>query len=81
MEPCKAIPNKPFLLKKENNCEEEIKVTPQDWIGNTDWWKSECKLMVTFAESFCLLVRLKSQSTRGASCHSPFVANCFVSFC
>ena len=30
MEPCKAIPNKPFLLKKENNCEEEIKVTSQD---------------------------------------------------
>ena len=29
MEPCKAIPNKPFLLKKENNGE-EIKVTPQD---------------------------------------------------
>ena len=37
--------------------------------------------MATFAESFCLLVRLRSQSTTGASCHSAFVANCFVSFC
>ena len=33
----------------------KINLTPQDRIGNIDWWKCgcECKLMTTFAESFC----------------------------
>ena len=37
MEPRKAIRKKHFVLEEENNCEEEINLTPQDRIGNTDW--------------------------------------------
>ena len=36
MEPRKAIPKKHFVSEKENNCEEEINLTPQDRIGNID---------------------------------------------
>ena len=72
MEPCKAIPKKYFLLVEEIRCKEEINLTPQDRIGNIDWCKygCECKSIATFAENFCLLLRLKSQSARGASHHS-----------
>ena len=66
MKPRKAIPKKPFASEEANNCEEEINLTPQDRIGNIDWCKCgcECKLMATFIESFCLLLLLKSWSTR-----------------
>ena len=37
MEPRKAIRKKHFVLEEQNNCEEEINLTPQDRIGNTDW--------------------------------------------
>ena len=43
MEPCKAIPKKPFALEEENNCEEEITLTAQDRIGNIDWCKCVCE--------------------------------------
>ena len=36
MEPCMAIPEKHFILEKENNCEEEINSTPQHRTGNID---------------------------------------------
>ena len=39
MEPHKAIPKKYFVSEEENNCEKEIKLTPQDWISNIDWCK------------------------------------------
>ena len=73
MESHTAIPKKHFLSEEENNCEEEINLTPQDGISNIDWCKCqcECKLMATFADSFCLLLRLKSRSPRGASRHLP----------
>ena len=35
MEPRKAILH--FILEEENNCKEEINLTPHDRIGNTDW--------------------------------------------
>ena len=35
-EPCMAIPEKHFILEKENNCEEEINSTPQHRIGNNN---------------------------------------------
>ena len=64
MEPRKCMPKKPFVSKEQNNCEEEINLTPQD--SNIDWCKSgfKCKPMVTFAKSFCLLA--KSLTTREA---------------
>ena len=37
MEPRKAIPKKHFVSKEENNCKEEIHLTPQDRISNTNW--------------------------------------------
>ena len=37
VEPQKAITKKPFASEEENNCEEEINLTPQDRIGNIDW--------------------------------------------
>ena len=37
MEPRKAIPKKHFVSEEEDHCEEEINVTPQDRIGNTEW--------------------------------------------
>ena len=43
MEPCKVIPKKPFVLEEENNCEEEINLTPQDKIGNIDGCKCVCE--------------------------------------
>ena len=76
MEPRKAIPKKSFVSEEENNYEEEINLTSQDRIGNIDWCRRECefKLMATFAESVCLMLRLKSRSVRGAS--SAFMGNC-----
>ena len=64
MKPCIAIPKKYFVLEEENNCEEGINLTPQGRIGNINWCKCgcECKPMAMFAESFCLLLRLKYQS-------------------
>ena len=78
MEPCKAIPKKPLVLVEQNNCEGETNLMPQDRIGNIDWckWGCECKLMATFAESFCLLLWFKSGSVRGVSCPSAFKGNC-----
>ena len=69
---------KHFVSEEENNCEEEINLTPQDRIANINWCKCVCefKTMTTFAESLCLLLRLKSQSARGASRHSAFMKNC-----
>ena len=54
MEPRETI-KKTFVSEKENNCEEEINLTPEDRTGNLDWCKCGCewKLMATFAESFC----------------------------
>ena len=37
MEPCKAVPKKPFVSEEETNCEGEINLTPQDKIGNINW--------------------------------------------
>ena len=37
MEPPKAIPKKLFVSEEENNCKEEINLTPQNRIGNIDW--------------------------------------------
>ena len=53
-------------------------LTLQEVIGNIDWWKCgcECKPMATLAESFCLLLRLKSRNVRGASRHAAFMDNC-----
>ena len=78
IEPRKAIPNKSFVSEEENNCEEKINLTLQDRIGNIDWCQRgcKCKLIATFAESFCLLLRLKSWGVRGASRHSSFMGNC-----
>ena len=75
MEPRNAIPQKHFVSEKENNCEEEINLAPQDRIGNIDQCKCgyECKPMATFVESLCLLVRLKPRSV---SHHSAFMGNC-----
>ena len=55
MELRKAIPKKLFVSEEENNCQEELNLTPQDKIGNIDWCKCEyeCKLMAIFGESFC----------------------------
>ena len=39
MEPCKVIPKKLFVSKEQNNCEEEISLTPQDRIDDIDWCK------------------------------------------
>ena len=64
MEHRKAIPRKHFVSEEENNCEEEINLTPHDRIGNIDLYKCGCegKSMATFAESFCLLLRLKPRA-------------------
>ena len=66
------------VSEEENNCEEEIYLTPQDRIVNIDWCKCgcECEPMATSAESFCLLLWLKSRSARGASRHLAFIKNC-----
>ena len=37
MEPRKVIPKKHFVSKEENDCKEEINLTPQDRISNTNW--------------------------------------------
>ena len=78
MEPPGAISKKLFVSEGENNCKEEINLTLQDRIGNIDWCKCgcECKLIATFTKSFCLLLRLKSRTARGASLHSAFMGNC-----
>ena len=34
MEPRNAIPKKLFVLEEQNNCEEEINLTPLDRTGN-----------------------------------------------
>ena len=59
MEPRKAIPKKDFVL------EEEINLIVHYRISNTNWCKCkhECKPVTTFAENFCLLLRLKSYPT------------------
>ena len=52
MESRKDIPKKIFVSEEENNCKEEINLTPQDRIGNIDCKLGcECKPMATFAES------------------------------
>ena len=63
----KYVQKKHFVSEEENNCEEEINSKPQDRISNIDWYGYECKPMVIFAETFCLLLRLKSWSARGVS--------------
>ena len=75
MEPRNAISKKHSASEEENNCEEEINLTQQERIGNIDWCKCgcECKSTATFGENFCLLLKLKSQSERGASHHSTFI--------
>ena len=70
MEPCKAIPKKPFVPEKENNCEEENNLTPQDRIGNID-----CANVNVSANYFCSFFRLKSWSAKGASRHTVFMGN------
>ena len=79
MEP--RIPKKPIASKEENNCKEEINLTPEYWCK----CGCECKPMATFAESFCLYLQLKSRSARGAFHHSAFMGNCptilFCSWC
>ena len=54
LEPGKAIPKKPLISEEENNCE-ETNLTPQDKIGNIDWYRCgcECKPIAIFAEHFC----------------------------
>ena len=79
MEPGKAIPKKPFVSEEKNNCEKEVNLTtPQNSIGHIDLCKCgcECKLMAAFAESFSLLLHLKSKTARRASHHSAFIGNC-----
>ena len=80
MEPYKAISKKHFVSEEENNCKEGTNLTPQDRIGNIDWCKCGCKFkpMTRLAESFCLLLRLKSWSMRGSSSHSAFLGNCLT---
>ena len=74
----KATTKKPFLSEEENSCEKQINLKPQNRISNINWCKNECecKLIATFAESFCLLLQLKSQTAREASRHSAFMGNC-----
>ena len=80
MEPHEVIPKKRFVSEEKCNCKEEINAAPQDRIGNIDCCKCrcECKLMVTFTESFCLLLWLKFQRARRASCHSALMDNCLT---
>ena len=82
MEPHAVIPKKRFVSEEKCNCKEEINAAPQDRIGNIDWCKCrcECKLMVTFTESFCLLLWLKFQRARRASGHSALMDNCLSGF-
>ena len=63
MEPRMVIPQKHFVSEKQNKCEEEINLAPQNRIGNIDLCKCgyECKPMATFAETFCLFVRLNPE--------------------
>ena len=35
----KYVQKKHFVLEHENNCEEEISLTPHDRIDNVDWFK------------------------------------------
>ena len=67
METRKAITKKHFVSEKENNCEEEINLRPQDRPSNIDQCKCGCEYntTVTVAESLYLLVWLKPQSMRG----------------
>ena len=67
----KAILKKPFVFEEENNCEEEINLTPQDRIDNVDWCRCgcECKLLATFAESL-LIASAKILECEGSI--SPF---------
>ena len=78
MESRKTISKKPSVLEEENKSKEEINLTLQDRIDNTDWCKCgyECKLITIFTKSFCLLLRLKSRSARRVSRHSAFMGNC-----
>ena len=39
MEPLKAIPKKHSVAEEENNCEDEIDLTPQDRISNINCCK------------------------------------------
>ena len=59
MEPCKAITKKHFVSEEESN-REEVTLTPQDRISNINWCECgyECKPIITFVESFNLLLRL-----------------------
>ena len=54
------------VSEEKNNYQEEINFTLQGRVGNIDWFKCgcECKLIVTFTECFCLLLRLKSREAR-----------------
>ena len=72
------IPKKPSASVEENNREEKTNLKPQEKIHIVDWYKCgyECKLMATFAESFCLSLRLKFRSARGTFCPSVFMNNC-----
>ena len=78
METRKAITKKHFVSEKENNCEEEINLRPQDRPSNIDQCKCGCEYntTATIAKSLCLLVWLKPRSMRGASYHSAFITNC-----
>ena len=80
IEPRKTIPKKHFVWKEDNYWEEEINLTPQDRTGNIDWCKCRCeyKVMAIFAETFFLLLRLKSQSANGTSCYPDFTGNCLT---
>ena len=73
----KCVQKKHFISEEENYCVEEINLRPQDRIANIDWCKFACEweTMATLTESFCLLLRLKSRSARGASRHSAFMDN------
>ena len=63
---------------KSFNYGENIDLKLEKRIGNIEWYKCgcECYLIATFAESFCLLLGLKSQSARGAYRYSAFIGNC-----
>ena len=43
MKPRQAISINHFVSEEENNCQEEINLTPQNRIGNTDWCKCGCE--------------------------------------
>ena len=62
-------------MEEENNWGGTNNLAPQDRIDIIDWWKCgcECKPMPAFAESFCLLLWLKSLRARGLSRHPAFM--------